>query len=86
MFAATCWVLDRLHEGGHDIEVVLRQYEQVLLRELGYALDFTRDGGTGAPIQADAHYWFDPHTGFVRAPYPPSRIGGTKAKPMSQGK
>jgi DNA repair protein RecO (recombination protein O) len=68
VFAATCWVLDRLHEGGHDVEVVLRQYEQLLLRELGYALDFTRDGGSGAPIEADAHYWFDPHTGFVRAP------------------
>ena len=48
--------------------MALRQYEQVLLRELGYALDFTRDGGSGAPIEPDAQYWFDPHTGFVRAP------------------
>jgi DNA repair protein RecO (recombination protein O) len=68
IFAAACWALEALRDGVPDTEVVLRQFEQLLLRELGYGLDFTRDAGSGAAIEADAHYWFDPASGFLRAP------------------
>jgi DNA repair protein RecO (recombination protein O) len=68
IFAGACWALDALRDGLPDVEVVLRQFEQLLLQELGYGLDFTRDAGSGAAIDADAHYWFDPRNGFLRAP------------------
>jgi len=70
VYAGACWALDRLHDGTPAAELVLRQFEQLLLTELGYGLEFARDAGSGDPIEADAHYWFDPQTGFLRAPAP----------------
>lgn len=68
IYAGVCWALECLRDGNPDAEIVLRQFEQLLLRELGYGLEFTRDAGSGEPIDPDAHYWFDPQSGFQRAP------------------
>jgi len=68
VYAGACWALECLQEGMPEAELVLRQFEQLLLSELGYGLDFVRDAGTGEPVDPEAHYWFDPRSGFVRAP------------------
>lgn len=68
VYAGACWTLDRLRDGQPAPEIVLRQFEHLLLEELGYGLDFARDATRDEPIDADAYYWFEPGTGFVRAP------------------
>ena len=50
-----------------DVEPVLRRFEMRLLRELGYALELTRDAG-GAPIAAEREYWYVVERGPVAAP------------------
>jgi len=70
LYAGACWALESLRDGTLPADIVLRQFEQLLLTELGYGIDFSRDAGSGAAIDADAHYWFDPGRGFLRAPAP----------------
>jgi DNA repair protein RecO (recombination protein O) len=74
IFAAACWTLECLRDGAPAPEVALRQFEYLLLEELGYGIEFIRDAGSGATIESGAHYWFEPGTGFVRAP---AESGGT---------
>jgi DNA repair protein RecO (recombination protein O) len=45
---------------------VLRKFEQVLLAELGYALELSRDAA-GAPIRADVQYLYVPERGPLPA-------------------
>ena len=45
----------------------LRQFEKLLLDELGYGFDFTRDAGSGAAIDGAAWYRLEPEVGFVGA-------------------
>lgn len=47
-------------------EPVLRAFEVSLLRELGYALQFTHEAGNERPIEADAHYAYVVERGPVR--------------------
>ncbi len=49
------------------IEPVLRRFEMHLLRELGYALELTREAGTHAPIVAEREYFYVVERGAVPA-------------------
>ncbi|MBK80161.1 MAG: DNA repair protein RecO [Gammaproteobacteria bacterium] len=66
IFAAACWVLERL-EAGDAPEVVLRVFERRLLEELGYGLDFARDAETGADLEPGGQYVLHAGAGFVAA-------------------
>jgi len=68
IYAGACWALECLHDREPEVEVVLRQFEQLLLEELGYGLQFDREADSGAAVAADGHYWFEPGSGFRRAP------------------
>ena len=46
----------------------LRRFEFLLLRELGYGLDFEHDALSGEAIRPSLHYRFDDHHGFVQVP------------------
>jgi len=48
-----------------DHAAVLRRFERVLLRELGYGLVLDREVAGGAPIAAEAHYCYIPDRGPV---------------------
>lgn len=47
--------------------IVLRQFEILLLQELGYALQLTHEAENGPEIKIDANYTFVPDHGAVRA-------------------
>jgi DNA repair protein RecO (recombination protein O) len=51
-----------------SIEPILRRFEVRLLRELGYALELTREAGSGVPIAAEREYWYVVERGPVAAP------------------
>jgi DNA repair protein RecO (recombination protein O) len=51
--------------GGADTESVLRSFERRLLQELGYALTLDRDAASGAPIEPDRLYRYEPERGPV---------------------
>ena len=70
LFAGVQWVLRRIGESpaGTEAAASLRQFEKLLLDELGYGYDFTRDAATGAAIEASAWYRLEPEKGFVAAP------------------
>lgn len=53
--------------GSGDVEPVLRQFEQALLRELGYALTLDRDADTGRPVLAQTRYRYLVERGPVEA-------------------
>jgi DNA repair protein RecO (recombination protein O) len=65
VFAAACWALESLESGHEPADVVLREFEKLLLEELGYGLDFTRDADSGKPIDGDARYVLHADSGFV---------------------
>ena len=50
------------------IEPILRRFEVRLLRELGYAVELTKEAGNGAPIVAEREYWYVVERGPVAAP------------------
>lgn len=43
--------------------VALREFERVLLDELGYGVDLGRDAGSGEAVEADRYYHFEPGRG-----------------------
>jgi DNA repair protein RecO (recombination protein O) len=49
------------------VEPVLRRFELALLRELGYALELTREAGTHAPIVAEREYLYVVERGAIPA-------------------
>jgi DNA repair protein RecO (recombination protein O) len=53
-----------------NLEVTLRRFEQSLLRELGYELTLQWDVA-GNPIEADAHYLYQPDQGWTWVAEPP---------------
>ena len=55
--------LDALHRS-MDIEPLLRDFEFLLLRGLGYGLEFGYDCRTGNPVSPDAFYTCDIQEGF----------------------
>jgi DNA repair protein RecO (recombination protein O) len=46
-------------------QAALRAFERVLLEELGYGVDLTREAGGGRPLEADRYYHFEPGRGFI---------------------
>jgi DNA repair protein RecO (recombination protein O) len=53
--------------GTADHAAVLRRFERILLRELGYGLVLEREAGAGAPIRAEGVYRYVPERGPVPA-------------------
>jgi DNA repair protein RecO (recombination protein O) len=53
--------------GAQGVEPVLRRFELALLREVGYALELTREAGTHAPIVAEREYFYVVERGAVPA-------------------
>jgi DNA repair protein RecO (recombination protein O) len=49
---------------GADPEPALRCFERLLLKECGYEIAFDYDAATGAAINADACYRYEPDVGF----------------------
>lgn len=47
-----------------QVEVALRQFELLLLRELGYGLEPGIDVLSGEPVRDGAWYWFEPGSGL----------------------
>lgn len=43
----------------------LRAFERVLLEELGYGLDLSRDAANGRPVEGDGYYHFEPGRGVL---------------------
>ncbi len=50
-----------------DYERILRRFEKNLLSEIGYGATFDVDAETGAPIESDTSYVFQPERGALRA-------------------
>lgn len=65
VYAAACWALDNLEAGQPPTDVVLREFEKLLLEDLGYGLDFSRDADSGEPVRADRQYALHLDSGFV---------------------
>lgn len=67
LFAGVQWVLQRIEQDSANVEMAssLRQFEKLLLDELGYGFDFTRDAASGAPIDGNAWYRLEPELGFA---------------------
>ena len=50
-----------------DYERILRRFEKNLLSEIGYGATFDVDADSGAPIESNARYVFQPERGALRA-------------------
>src|SRR5512139_1872834 len=50
-----------------DYERILRRFEKNLLSEIGYGATFDVEADSGAPIESDARYVFQPERGALRA-------------------
>jgi len=48
-----------------DEQLSLRSFERVLLDELGYGVELSRDAATGRPLDADRYYHFEPGRGVL---------------------
>ncbi len=48
-----------------DEQVTLRSFERVLLDELGYGVDLSRDAASGRPLDAERYYHFEPDRGVL---------------------
>lgn len=66
--AASRRVAEPAAGGARTLEPILRRFEAALLREVGYALELSREAGSGAPIAAERDYWYVVEKGPVAAP------------------
>lgn len=64
LFDCYLTTLHALSEGEH-IEPALRRFERRLLSDLGYGLALEHVEGSGAEIDPDGWYWFDPVVGVT---------------------
>ena len=69
--------LRSITRSGGTIEPVLRRFELALLREIGYALELTREAGTHAPIVAEREYLYVVERGAVPAPAQQTTAAGS---------
>ena len=69
LFDGVAWALGELAavESAASVECCLRRFEKLLLEELGYGLDFSRDAAAGAKLTPDGRYELLPESGFARA-------------------
>jgi len=51
--------------GGAALSAILRRFEIVLLRELGFGLELETEAETGAPVEADRLYRYSPERGAM---------------------
>jgi DNA repair protein RecO (recombination protein O) len=65
LYSATCRVLEALQEGA-ALAPTLRQFEAILLRELGYGIDYLHEADEGRPVEQEASYRWVPERGLVR--------------------
>lgn len=69
LFSDYCWILEALAAAslrpGASPEPLLRQFEWRFLQALGYGISFAEQADSGAPIEPEAHYRFDPEAGFI---------------------
>jgi DNA repair protein RecO (recombination protein O) len=63
IFDAYGAALDELAAGTEQL--ALRHFERVLLDELGYGVDLSRDADAGRPLEADRYYHFLPGRGVL---------------------
>ncbi|MGH8244516.1 MAG: DNA repair protein RecO [Steroidobacteraceae bacterium] len=63
LYDAYAAALARLATG--DEHPALRAFERVLLEELGYGVDLSRDAASGRPLEADRYYHFEPGRGVL---------------------
>jgi DNA repair protein RecO (recombination protein O) len=63
LFEAYTRLLTQL-AGDSDLEARLRGFELLLLKELGYGLEFDRDIANGEVLDPAAHYVYSPDEGF----------------------
>lgn len=77
VFDAYEQLLQRLQDSD-DIEIALRLFEKKLLSQLGYGLVLEYDAETGASIERDQRYFYQPDSGLYRCPseYQHSAISG----------
>ena len=67
MFDAYVSSLQQLSENNSAaIEPILRDFEKLLLEELGYGISYTEEALTGALIVPSAHYHFVADQGFIK--------------------
>ena len=59
-----------------DEQAALRQFERVLLDELGYGVELSREAGTGRPLDADRYYHFEPGRGVLAVRDADAAAGG----------
>jgi DNA repair protein RecO (recombination protein O) len=59
--------LDQLAGETADFERILRRFEKSLLSEIGYGATFDVDADSGAPIEPEARYVFQPERGALRS-------------------
>ncbi len=64
LFSRYCECLLKLGEG-HDPDWLLRRFELSMLTELGYGGEFSRDADSGAPVESERHYHYQPDHGPV---------------------
>ncbi|WP_374296284.1 DNA repair protein RecO [Acinetobacter sp.] len=57
-----------------QLKLILRQFEQIFLQELGYAIDFSQDAN-GQDIAPTVYYQFIPQEGFVIGQYGQNFLG-----------
>jgi DNA repair protein RecO (recombination protein O) len=67
LFEAYARTLARL-AAGESVGWSLRRFERDLLQTLGYGLQLQFDAGSGAPLQPDALYRYDPEQGALGCP------------------
>jgi len=53
--------------GATDYERILRRFEKNLLSEIGYGATFDVDADSGAPVDSNAQYVFQPERGALRS-------------------
>ena len=64
--AAAHEVAEPAPEPARDIEPILRRFELRLLQELGYALELSREAGSGKALEPGHDYWYVVERGPIR--------------------
>lgn len=65
VYAGASWTLQQLEAPEAPLEVLLREFERLLLEELGYGLDFAHAADSGDDLDPAGSYSLQPDLGFV---------------------
>lgn len=73
-------------QGMSDSLSAVRRFELILLRELGYGINFDHEALTGEPVETTCHYHYVVHEGFHRVTEPaPDTYRGEELLNIGQG-